>query len=497
MKKKFIALLVMLLSISVLGVVQLQSQAAGHPNGKVGNAPVCDVKAIGVRGDTSVDLATPAASALAFKLNGNTASVSFNVTGPKNCKVLLSARSFWAAAQNGKPYNTQVLYSNTTKIFGRGTHSLAVNVPTTARNTMCYYQVDLTYGKYVVTPTLAYAHGMVNSCKPPVPPTPQPVAKCDSLAVDKLSSTSFKLTANTTVKDGAQVTSYRFVIKKSGQVVLDKTQNENTLTTEQTVAGEYAAQVYVNTNVGTFECANSFTVDKEKVPGIDIEKYVNGMKQDSVAVDTPFSYTLKVKNTGETDLSNVVVTDVAPDNIQFISTNKGEIENNSLQYTIAKLTVGQSDEITIQAKATRNKANGAVNEACVNAPEVNPSDPTKPDDCDTAVIEIPSGVNVCDPDTGKIIDVPKDQEDKYLPADSDKCKDKVVVCDPETGKVVTVIEGQEGKYLPADNDKCKEKEKAVATVELPKTGPAEIAVQIVGAMSLAGASSYYMASRRS
>ena len=131
----------------------------------------------------------------------------------------------------------------------------------------------------------------------------------------------------------------------------------------------------------------------------------------------------------------------------------------------------------------------------MNAPEVNPSNPTKPDDCDTAVIEIPSGVNVCDPDTGKIIDVPKDQEDKYLPADSDKCKDKVVVCDPETGKVVTVIEGQEGKYLPADNDKCR-KERVVATVELPKTGPAEIAVQIVGAMQRSLASSYYMASRR-
>ena len=94
-----------------------------------------------------------------------------------------------------------------------------------------------------------------------MPPTPNLLPNV-TIAVDKLSSTSFKLTANTTVKDGAG-RSYRFVIK-SGQVVLDKTQNENTLTTEQTVAGEYAAQVYVNTNVGTFECANSFTVDKEK-----------------------------------------------------------------------------------------------------------------------------------------------------------------------------------------------------------------------------------------
>ena len=123
-----------------------------------------------------------------------------------------------------------------------------------------------------------------------------------------------------------------------------------------------------------------------KNPGISIEKKVNGKERDEVAVGETFTYTLVVKNTGEVNLKNAVVSDNAPANVQLISTDKGSVAGNKLAYTIPSLNVGQSVTITIKAKATAYKAGDIVNTACVNTPEVNPGEPTKQDDCDTATV---------------------------------------------------------------------------------------------------------------
>lgn len=99
-------------------------------------------------------------------------------------------------------------------------------------------------------------------------------------------------------------------------------------------------------------------------------------------------------------------------------------------------------------------------------------------------------VKVCDPSTGNIISVPKKDEGKYAPVDSDKCKEielcrlsdkKIVkvkravydnnqsaystnpldcappveVCDIKTGTIITVPKKDEGKYLPVDSSECK------------------------------------------
>jgi uncharacterized repeat protein (TIGR01451 family) len=122
-----------------------------------------------------------------------------------------------------------------------------------------------------------------------------------------------------------------------------------------------------------------------KNPAISIEKKVS---KDKVAVGETFTYTLVVKNTGDVNLKNAVVSDNAPAGVQFISTDKGSVVGNKLAYTIPSLTVGQSTTITIQAKVTVYKEGSIVNTACVNTPEVNPGQPEKEDDCDDVPVTV-------------------------------------------------------------------------------------------------------------
>ncbi|HMQ95714.1 MAG TPA: PKD domain-containing protein [Candidatus Saccharibacteria bacterium] len=276
--------------------------------------------------------------------------------------------------------------------------------------------------------------------------------------------------------------------------------------------------------------------------------------------------------------------------------NIGTITNNTWSHTIPSLKVKESVEFKLNAVVPAYKPNKIINNACVDAPEVpgNPDDcdkatvevkevKVKACNTETGVIEwVKQGkentppfttdlskcdkvkvcdtktmlittvtrheaenndryvdvnsdkckVQVCDPDTGKIITVPKEDEDKYAPVDSDKCK--VEVCDPDTGKIITVPKEDEGKYAPIDSDKCKvqvcdPESKDIITVPkedqgkylpvdsdkckeepvtpptdnpkapptLPQTGMADILQGIIGIGTLTAASYYYAASRRS
>ncbi len=129
-------------------------------------------------------------------------------------------------------------------------------------------------------------------------------------------------------------------------------------------------------------------VKKPQVPNVTITKYVDGVKYKQVEVGQVFTYQLKVTNTGEVDLKNVVVTDPAPAGVTMLTTDKGSIVNNALSLTIASLPVGQSVSVNITAKVAQQQDGKIVNTACVNAPEVNPSQPDKDDACDNASVSV-------------------------------------------------------------------------------------------------------------
>lgn len=128
-------------------------------------------------------------------------------------------------------------------------------------------------------------------------------------------------------------------------------------------------------------------------PSISIDKKVDGVEHKEVKVNTPFTYQIAVKNTGDVDLKDVAVADGQPTNVAFTAASKGSIANGMWKYTIPTLKKGETQTFAITAKATKQVAGRIVNTACVDAPGVptNPNNPDKAygDDCDHATIEVP------------------------------------------------------------------------------------------------------------
>lgn len=224
-------------------------------------------------------------------------------------------------------------------------------------------------------------------------------------------------------------------------------------------------------------CANPIRATAVPVPkpGVDIQKDVS---KAVVAVGEEFTYTVKVTNTGETDLSNLTVTDQAPANIAFVpgSASDATVTETAFEAVIASLAKGQSKTFTFKAKFTKYVSTNVVNQACVSVEGLK--------DCDTAENK---------PEEPK--EEPKDNcpvpGKEHLPKDSPECKEEPKE-EPEDN---CPIPGKE--HLPKDSPECKETPPItpvstpptvvtpVTVVEqLPATGPAEVISGVTGLSSL-------------
>ncbi len=386
------------------------------------------------------------------------------VTPAANCDSLtvdkLSDTSFKftaaATASGGATIN-----SYTFKVTGPGGY---VHESTSAANTINYEQK--TPGTYTVQTTANTSIGPKTgaSCTKTftVPTPPQPAAECKAASVTQVSRTEFKLNGAATTANGATVSQYIFQIYKGNTLVDTKTVNSSALTASTTytqeTAGDYTVKLTVKTSLGDKtgnNCQATFTVAKPKVPSDTITKLVDGVKYKRVGVNVEFTYQIRVTNNGEVDLTNVKVTDVPQAGITLVSAPVGTIADNKWSTTIDKLAIGESKDFTITAKVPVYQAGMLVNTACVDAPEV----PGTPDHCDTANVDVPGNVQVCNPATGQIITVSEDQAGNYAPVNSPACQ-------PTTPP------------------------------ELPHTGPSNLISQILGVLSLTSATAYYLASRR-
>ncbi len=202
-----------------------------------------------------------------------------------------------------------------------------------------------------------------------------------------------------------------------------------------------------------------------KTPSVTVEKFVDtDKKYKQVAVNVEYAYRIVVTNTGNVDLTNVAVTDTPDQGITLVSVSGsyGKIENNSWTYTIANIAKGASRTFTLNAKVPQYLAGRVVNTVCVNAPAV----PGNPDKCDKAEVDVPPPVT----------------------------PGNIQVCVLADKSIQTISEADFNSALHSKNlSDCKEEE---VPEELPQTGPVEVIMQIVGAMSLVSASAYYVASRR-
>ena len=407
MKAKILGLVVGILTAATVGLGQLNAEAALP--GQVGDAPRCTVTAVGDR-------------ASAFNLGANPAPVTFKVTGGKNCKVRMSTGSFYAPSMDGKPYNKQILFHRNIRVFDTpGTYTMVAPIPTSSTPTQgCYYQVDLSYGTVVNTPVIAYGHGKIPGCGDQ---PQQPEAK--DIQVCRLSDKVYPVT-----------------IKEDQFNPALHSKNPE-------------------------DCKQTPPPAK---PAITITKTVDGVKQKEVGVNTQFTYQITVKNTGDTELVDAVVSDKADAGVTFISASAGTVNANTWTYTIPKLAVGQSISYTITAKVPTHQAGAIKNTVCVDTPTI----PGGPDGCDTATVTVPEPgkVPVCDETTKTIITVPETDKDKYAPVDSEKCKAAPVPTTPVTPATTTTV------------------------TELPQTGPVDAILKMLGAASLTGSATYYLASRR-
>ncbi len=226
---------------------------------------------------------------------------------------------------------------------------------------------------------------------------PEPVARCEQLTFSRISRTDFKLQAKAFVDNGAKVRGYNFTVTDANKnVVLSKdiASTESQASSDRLTIptqGSYTARVTVKTSEGdktNGNCVATFTIAAPTTPDVSIDKKVDGVEMKAVNVEQEFTYQLVVTNTGEVNLKNTAVTDTPPNGVTLLSANVGAIRNNTWQYTVPALKIGESTTITIKAIVKSYVAGNLVNNACVNAPEVNPGQPTTTDDCDDATVTV-------------------------------------------------------------------------------------------------------------
>ena len=318
--------------------------------------------------------------------------------------------------------------------------------------------------------------------KPKPKPQPKPAAKCVSLKATKIDRTRVRLNAKVEAKNGAKINAYIFVVTKGGKEVYRERVASNKQQASHvyraTGPGNYRAKVLVRTSAGEKkgpQCTAQFTVKPkpeqpekpEKKPGIEVTKLVENEKFKQVGVNVEYNYQISVRNTGNKVLKNVKVTDTPEAGVTLLSASEGEIEGNTWTHTIAQLGVGETVGFTLTAKVPEYLAGRIDNTVCVDAPEI----PGNPDDCDNAEVEVPKAgqVPVCDPKTGETIRVDEDEADNYVPVGSPECEEAE---EKPEGKGSTDIK------------------------ELPRTGPADVIMQMIGAAFMTGSGAYYLASRR-
>lgn len=233
---------------------------------------------------------------------------------------------------------------------------------------------------------------VINSCGNPVwGDTIQSGASCKQLKVNPTSGnvgSAFSFTASAGIEGLARVTKY----------VFDFGDGTSTTTTNTTVqhtyskVGSFTAKLTVyasvpggKTIVSTVQaCQKTVQVTPAPAPKITLTKTINNQKKIVTDTGKNFVYQIKVTNTGNVPLINAVVTDQAPHGISFVSTDKGTVTGNKLNYTIPNLAIGQSDTINITARVTIYTPNTITNKACVDSPTV----PGSPDACDTADVVV-------------------------------------------------------------------------------------------------------------
>lgn len=132
-------------------------------------------------------------------------------------------------------------------------------------------------------------------------------------------------------------------------------------------------------------CDDAYVIVRRNHPDIKIEKDVSTAQP--VRVGEPFTYSVKVTNTGDVKLKGVMVTDTLPEGIVSVE----HPEARRLSWGISELAVGQSKVFRFQAKVVTGPDRDVqlINIACVETDEI------RNKKCDDAPVRVVQPVYTC------------------------------------------------------------------------------------------------------
>ncbi|MEO5498997.1 MAG: hypothetical protein ABIR46_00690, partial [Candidatus Saccharimonadales bacterium] len=135
-------------------------------------------------------------------------------------------------------------------------------------------------------------------------------------------------------------------------------------------------------------------------------------------------------------------------------------------YRIPALAVNESVSIAIKAKVTAYMEGQIVNTACVNAPEINPGQPTATDDCDDSPVTVSppmTVIEVCNLATKAIITINESEFDASKHSkNKEDCKQP---CQPGVPNCEHITEAKTGKNLTQGVDAITIKAQASDRIE--------------------------------
>ncbi|WP_339876589.1 gliding motility-associated C-terminal domain-containing protein [uncultured Algoriphagus sp.] len=131
-------------------------------------------------------------------------------------------------------------------------------------------------------------------------------------------------------------------------------------------------------------------VTVEKDVDLEITKTASAS---TVLAGGEFSYTISVMNTGQSDATDLTITDALPSGLSFISADNGGVNNaGTISWTVPTLAAGASIDLTITVMVNADVATGTQisNVAIVSSPD----DPDSPKESDPEVVTVEKDVDL-------------------------------------------------------------------------------------------------------
>lgn len=314
-----------------------------------------------------------------------------------------------------------------------------------------------------------------------VPPKPSYV--CNSLSAKTLSRTDRSFTASASVKNGAKVKSYTFDFG-DGQ---KKTTTSKTISHSYAKPGSYNVKVTVNFTVNgkTYsKSANNCieTVKIAKPPVKDIKVCDLGTKKIITIREDQFNSKQHSKNLADCEIKYIKVCELATKTIVTIKEDNFDSKKYSKNLSDCDTNYIEVCELATKAIVTIDEDDFDANKHSKNLA-----------DCDAPI-------KVCDLKTKEIITI--DEKD-FNPETQSKvladCDTPIEVCELDSKQVVTIDEKDfDAEKYSKDLTDCEETPETPETpvTELPQTGVSGAVSSVFGLVSLAGAATYYLNSRR-